>query len=88
MTDKLTATAYLQVVPTFRGERVTGAKIERITQNHPKGNALSGCALVAVEVTLPASVFEPLLLARVSVDAEQIEVVPVVEVLTPVVDDA
>lgn len=84
MTDKVKATAYLQVTPVFRGERVAGAKIERITQKHPKDNALPGCALVAVEVTLPASVFEPLLLARVTVDAEQIEVIPVVEVVTPV----
>ena len=84
--NKVTATAFLQILPTFRGDKVTGAKIERITQRHPKENALPGAALVAVEIEVPASVFEPLLLARVKVDAEQIEVVPVIEVVTPVDD--
>lgn len=66
MSKKVTATTYLQIVPTFTWqgdngteERITGAKVVNATQNRPEAPR-PGAIVVKIDVEVPARGFLPL----------------------------
>lgn len=74
------AEAWLQVEPKFgpswsarKDQRVQGAKIARMTSQRPT-KPVGGTVLVRVLLDVPASVFEPIVEARIAVDAAETEV--------------
>lgn len=52
------ATAYLTIEPVWRGNRLVGANIARMTKSRPRGG-VPGAAVVHLTVDIPDRVFIP-----------------------------
>lgn len=83
---KLSTTFYLHLVPNgvnYSG-RVTAVKAERITQKAPRYSERFSlpAAVVAVTVSVPSQVFDPLATVAIDVPEDALTVIPEVQVTT------
>jgi hypothetical protein len=56
------ATFYVQLLPTYRGDKVVGARVVKLTQNLPtqSSNIPVGSVFVKIELDVDKEVFDPL----------------------------
>lgn len=54
----VTATAYLTIEPEWRGNRLAGARVAKVTQTKPNTGPV-GAAVVRLTVEVPERVFRP-----------------------------
>lgn len=79
------ATGYLTIEPTWRGNKLAGATIARLTKTRPRGG-VPGAAVVHLTIDIPDRVFIPFE-AEALVTAQEGEVGQVKVVIEPFQDD-
>ena len=85
MAEMIRATGFLTITPNWRGDKLVGASLDKVTKGRPYRPGV-GDAVVKLTVELPARVFRPFL-AEAEITAQEGEIGVTRVVIEPWADE-